>query len=120
MAVVVAVLACGAFGSANAAKGGAHKDTAPAASLYSSCDDTPCFAGDPVDFWGEGYDASQGQALLQIGSGLFTSVAVYSDGTVDFTWNYFQIPGQYSVQLYQNGKGHKLELKSETTVSIEP
>lgn len=107
----------GGNGGGTGAKGGGKQES-PSATLQSSCDSSPCLSGEVVYFSGEGYDSAQGQALLQIGAGIWSGVPVDADGTVDFTWNYFQLPGEYSVQLYQNGKGQKLELKAEVTVSI--
>jgi len=128
MSILVAGLALGSAGAAFAAKGGnggnGGKDSGStqavtSATLIYECDTTVCSAGDVVYFWGEGYDAVQGKALMQIGASLWSNVAVADDGTVDFHWNFFTIPGQYTVQLYQNGKGNKLELKSEVIVTIQ-
>lgn len=121
--VLVAGLALGAMESAYAAKGGnstkssGGKQQTTSATLNSECE-ASCYPGEVVRFTGSGYDASQGQALLKIGAGLYSAVAVASDGTVDFVWNYFQIPGDYSVQLYQEGRGNKQELKAQVTVTI--
>ena len=121
MSLLVTGLVFGPLGTVNAEKGGNRsvaKYTAPGTTLVSSCDETNCVVGEPAYFWGDGYDASQAQALLHIAGG-YSVVAVASDGSVDFSFDYFQIPGDYSVQLYQNGKGRKLELKSELTVTVE-
>jgi len=121
--ILVAGLAFGTVGSTYAAKGENNGKGSSAnlefsdLALQYECETPGCPAGDIVHFWGEGYDASQGKALLQIGGALWTAVAVAEDGTVEFQWNYFQIPGTYSVQLYQN-QGQKLELKGEVSVTI--
>jgi len=123
--LLVAGLTFGTMGSALAAKGGnggrdsGSTQAATSATLNYECDTTVCSAGDVVYFWGEGYDAVQGKALMQIGASLWSNVAVADDGSVEFHWNFFTIPGQYTVQLYQNGKGNKLELKSEVIVTIQ-
>ena len=123
--IMVAGLAMGSYGTAYAAKGGnsenggGGKSTTPSATLHSDCDSSPCVTGQTVYFWGEGYDASQAQALVQIGPGMWSATAVADDGTVDFHWSHFRLPGDYTFQLYQNGKGNKLELKASLTVTVE-
>ncbi|HET7677275.1 MAG TPA: hypothetical protein VFK38_05425 [Candidatus Limnocylindrales bacterium] len=86
------------------------------ATVVPSCN--PCAAGTVVQFTGSGYDASQGKAVLDI-SGAITSTAVYADGTINFDWPYFGQPGSYVVKVFQDGRGHKLVLKAETTVAVE-
>ena len=123
--LLIAGLALGPISMAHAAKGGnsdkavGGKQETPAATLARSMCFSTGLVGDVVYFWGEGYDENQGQALLQIGSGMWSAVAVADDGTVDFHWNYFQLPGDYTIHLYQNGKGKKLELKSEVVVTVQ-
>jgi len=122
MSVMVISMAFGSVGSAFAAKGGKNSGATQAstsATLNYECDAPLCYAGDIVYFWGDGYDPVQGKALLQIGASLWSNVAVADDGTVNFHWNFFTIPGTYSVQLYQNGKGNKLVLKGAVSVTIE-
>lgn len=122
--VLVAGLAVGSVGSAYAAKGGNGKGpnssstsfSTSGATLFYECEDT-CSTGEIVHFWGSGYDASQGQAMLNIDN-IWSAVAVANDGSVDFVWNYFQIPYTYKVQLYQK-QGNNLELKSEVNVTIQ-
>ena len=123
--LLVVGMGFGSVASTYAAKGGSGgnggsaKLETPNATLNYDCDSTLCYAGNIVYFSGEGYDAVQGKALLQIGASLWSNVAVADDGTVNFHWNFFTIPGTYPVQLYQNGKGNKLELKGAVSVTIE-
>ncbi len=105
---------------ASAGKGGGKGKpgggSSSSATLYSSCN--PCAAGTVVSFWGSGYDASQGKALLNIQGGT-TSTAVYPDGTIAFDWPYFRVPGSYDVKAYQWGNGGKLVLKAQVTVLVQ-
>lgn len=89
----------------------------PAATLYSSCD--PCQAGEIISFWGDGYDASKGKAILDM-NGAYTSTAVYPDGTIGFDWPFFELPYIYTVNVYQHRNRKHLELKASITIEVVP
>ena len=85
------------------------------ATLVASCG--PCVAGSYASFSGSGYDGSQGAAQLYV-SGAWTAIPVAADGTVSFTW-YMLATGPYDFRVYQRGKGQKLALKAQLTVTAQ-
>lgn len=112
--LTVALTAGPAYAGRGGNKGGPKGDTT-SATLDASCG--PCAENSVITFTGEGYDASQGKAILSM-DGAWTSVAVSADGTLAFDWAYFESAGTYTVEVYQNGKGKKLSLKSSLTLVV--
>jgi hypothetical protein len=107
--LLVASVASGAL-AAKPPRGGAS------ATLYASC--SPCAVGSVVDFWGSGYDARQGKAMLNIG-GAVTSTAVDANGNIRFSWPYFSAAGSYPVSVYQWSRSGKPVLKAQLTVLVQ-
>lgn len=113
----LAYAAKGGNGHANGQNGGT-KNATSSATLTSSCDYSDCFAGVTVDFAAEGLDGSQLTVMIDLGNDRWGGTGVREDGTTEFHYAY-KNPGMYTVRLYQDGKGNKLELKAELVVDIQ-
>ena len=70
-----------------------------------------------MHFTGAGYNAGQARALVYFGAA-FGAVPVYADGTVAFDWPYLSAPGELVVKVYQEGKGHKMVVKAQLTLTV--
>jgi hypothetical protein len=110
--LVVGLMAGTAFAGGRGGSGAPSRTTA---TLTAQC---PCSTTSAISFTGSGFDGTKALAMLSF-NGATTSTGVSSSGTISHSWPYFTQPGTYWVKAYQSGKGGKMTLKAETTVTVE-